>query len=376
MSVVTSRSPTPTVPVARPSGRSRISALDTARGLAVIGMISVHTLDFPELTWSDPAHWYGITQGRSSILFAVLGGASLALMTGRTRPPTGPDLLTARLRVIVRAVLLFALGGLLMATTTSVAVILEYYAVLFVLAVPFLTWRPRRLIMAAIAWAVVMPTLVWAIAGVLPAETLSTGGIVELAFTGTYPAFLWVSFLLLGLAIGRSDLSAMRTRRLLLGWGSLAAFLGYSIAWVATYFWGPTAEQWQRFDAAATDQGAARPQLGFNFLLNAEPHSGTTFEIIGSAGVAAAIIGLLLHLPPMLTRILAPLTAIGLIPLSIYTGHVVSLAIWDPEMGTPNFFFASIGVAVIAAWVWTRHFGRGPMERLMTRITNAAVRVP
>ncbi|MFI9510786.1 heparan-alpha-glucosaminide N-acetyltransferase domain-containing protein [Nocardia sp. NPDC052566] len=365
----------------RTSDPSRISALDTARGLAVIGMIAAHTLGYGDLTWSDPGHWHTIASGRSSILFAVLGGASLALMTGRMTPPTGADLVAARLRVIVRACLLFLIGGILTATGTEVAVILEFYAVMFVLAVPFLTWPPRKLLTAAAVWAVAAPVLLWWLYSVLPESARMAGGIVNLGITGTYPAALWVVFILIGLAIGRSDLTAPLTRKRLLGWGIAAAVIGYGGAWLATWLFVPQDNAFTDFAYTDADTGGTvdadkvdLPDPGFTSLLNAEPHSGTTFEILGSAGVAAAILGLLLICQPVLGRFLAPITAIGYMPLTVYTGHVVSLAIWESNADSPALFLSSVAIAAAGSLLWIHYFGRGPLERAMTWVTKAAVR--
>ncbi|MET9488204.1 heparan-alpha-glucosaminide N-acetyltransferase domain-containing protein [Nocardia sp. NPDC006630] len=68
---------------------SRLVALDVARGLAVLGMIVAHVGVTRDLAWADPGSWLSIANGRSSILFATLAGMSLALMSGRERPPAG-----------------------------------------------------------------------------------------------------------------------------------------------------------------------------------------------------------------------------------------------------------------------------------------------
>ena len=67
--------------------------------------------------------------GRSSILFAVLAGVSLALLSGRTDPVRGDDLVRARTRILVRAAWVFAIGGALEALGTDVDIILGVYAV-------------------------------------------------------------------------------------------------------------------------------------------------------------------------------------------------------------------------------------------------------
>ena len=87
----------------------------------------------------------------------MLAGVSLALLTGRTVAPTGADLVRGRIRLLVRAAWVFGIGIALEALDTDIDVILGVYAILFVLALPFLRWSPRRLLLAAAALAVLTP---------------------------------------------------------------------------------------------------------------------------------------------------------------------------------------------------------------------------
>src|SRR3954471_19532701 len=153
----------PPGPVARraPEGRplsraGRVTGLDVARALAVFGMLGAHFGGVPADVDAAPSSWLGAVNGRSAILFAVLAGVSVALLTGRTVVPAGADLVGARTRLLVRAAWVFGIGVVLAALDT-VDVILGVYGVLFVLALPFLRWPPRRLLLAAAALAVLTP---------------------------------------------------------------------------------------------------------------------------------------------------------------------------------------------------------------------------
>ncbi len=142
--------------IARPGttgGRGRIAGLDVARGLAVLGMFAAHMRLGGDLH-PDPSSWAAVVDGRSSILFATLAGVSVALLSGRSHPPEGLDLARVRLRILVRALWVFAIGWFLELLDTFVAVILGVYAVLFLLVLPFLRWPVRRLLaLAAIVQA-------------------------------------------------------------------------------------------------------------------------------------------------------------------------------------------------------------------------------
>ena len=130
----------------------RVVGLDVARALAVFGMLGAHVGAVASDVGLLPSSWLGVVNGRSSILFAVLAGISVALLSGRTVPVHGDDLVRARVRIFVRAAWVLVIGGALEALGTDIDIILGVYAVLFVLALPFLRWPPRRLLLAAGVW--------------------------------------------------------------------------------------------------------------------------------------------------------------------------------------------------------------------------------
>ncbi|MDQ2624196.1 MAG: heparan-alpha-glucosaminide N-acetyltransferase domain-containing protein, partial [Actinomycetota bacterium] len=126
-------------------GPRRVIGVDLARGLAMIGMFGAH-LNVPrEVTVADPSTYLALVHGRSAILFALLAGVSLAIVTGGPTPQTGRAVVDFRLKTLVRAIALFALGGLLSMLGTPVAVILEAYAAMFVLALLVMSWSAKRL---------------------------------------------------------------------------------------------------------------------------------------------------------------------------------------------------------------------------------------
>ncbi|MFC9998115.1 heparan-alpha-glucosaminide N-acetyltransferase domain-containing protein [Nocardia sp. NPDC127526] len=344
----------PVAATAPPS--SRIVALDAARGLAVLGMIVAHIGVTRTLAWNDPGSWLSIAHGRSSILFATLAGVSIALLTGHENPPTGTRLVSARLRILVRAIVLFAAGGLLTALGTGISVILQTYALLFALCIPFLRWTPRRLLILAAAWSVLAPPLTVWLSHLLPdtcapmAETCSGAQITDLAVLGDYPGLVWITFALTGLAIGRSDLRSLALRNRLIAAGIALMILGYGAAWLLSDPVSPEDSDWAQ-------------------LRTAEPHSGTTFEIAGSLGFALTVLGLLLYLAPRIRPLLFPIAAVGSIPLTAYAGHIIALRfLRDLELtdNTPLAVFVTVTLAASTLWVLV--LGRGPLERVMTWI--------
>ncbi len=117
--------------------------VDVARGIAVFGMIAVHTGITASLDLLDPRTWAALAEGRSSILFAVVAGISVAFAAGGGERPTGEALRSARLRMAGRAIAVLAIGLLLELLGSDIVVILSVYGVLFLLVIPFLGLRRR-----------------------------------------------------------------------------------------------------------------------------------------------------------------------------------------------------------------------------------------
>jgi uncharacterized membrane protein len=138
---------------------SRLAGVDLARGLAVLGMLSAHLLAIEAFDPDAPETWIDIVNGRSSILFAVLAGVSLALISGGATPVDGERLRIVRGRTAVRSAVLWTIGIALIVTGVPVYVILPAYAILFLLALPFLRLRAPALWTIAAALALTMPLL-------------------------------------------------------------------------------------------------------------------------------------------------------------------------------------------------------------------------
>ena len=326
----------------------RIVGVDVARGLAVLGMFAAHLAHTEDFDWAQPAGWADLVNGRSSILFALLAGVSLAIMSGGERPVGGAELRRARSRILMRALVLFGLGLILTLPPTNVAVILHYYAVCFVLALPWLRVPARVLIPVALLIGVIVPLLI------APLRAAPLGGLPELAAfaldllaTGHYPALLWIGFVLAGLAIGRMRLDAPSVQWALLGCGAAIAAAGYG--------------------AGALLGGAGPASL--------QPHSGTTFEVLGSGGFAVAVLALCLLAQRIRMLLLLPIAAVGSMALTAYTGQL--LAIWllqlpvPGEPGSLGWLWFSLAVIVLCtAWVLT--LGKGPLERGMAWLADRA----
>jgi uncharacterized membrane protein YeiB len=355
----TAPSPSPQRPSDR---RGRIVGLDVARALAVFGMLGAHLGVVAPDVAASPSTWSGVVNGRPSILFAVLAGISVALLSGRTTPVSGEDLVRARVRILVRAAWVFAIGGALEALGTDIDVILGVYAVLFVLALPFLRWSPRRLLLAAGVLAVVTPPADLVLTQFVVATDAYDTPFVSLAVTGAYPALIWWTFLLVGLAVGRCDLTTTPARTRLVAAGTGLAIVGYGGGWLSTQWWAAgQAQTWPVEDTTRPEE--SDPVL----LTGAFPHTGTTFEIVGSVGVALIVIAMCLIVADRLPRTVFPLAAVGSMALTTYAGGIVAVAVTGTLDYTTNRpWLIYVVVTTAAATLWRLFLGRGPLERLLT----------
>ncbi|MEX5720105.1 heparan-alpha-glucosaminide N-acetyltransferase domain-containing protein [Geodermatophilus maliterrae] len=339
----------------------RIGGLDVARGLAVLGMFGAHLGDTGDLGW-DPATWRALADGRSSILFATMAGISIALLSGGRDRLGGRELARARTRVLVRAAWVFAIGGVLELLGTFVAIILGVYAVLFVLALPFLRWPPARLLLAAGVVVLAAPPLTLAVGQYATEHDEEGDAFVFLLVTGYYPAAVWLAFVLVGLAVGRLDLGAARVRAGLVAAGSAAAVLGYLGGWLSTRELAP-GERPAGIEAGFGSSGEWDPA----WFAGAQPHSSTPFEVVGSGGFAVAVIGVCLVLADLLPRLTYPLASVGALALSVYTAQIVAIRVVEAESSADWGQWVRFSLtAVLLATAWRLRLGRGPLERLLT----------
>ena len=370
----------------------RIVGVDIARCLALLGMMATHIL--PGVVDGEVPLAHQVAAGRSSAVFAVLAGLSLTLVAGnggflRGRPWRGMLAGT-----VVRAAMLAFVGLLLGEVGSGIAVILVYYAVLFVAAVPFMALRTPVLVAVTIAWIVLSPLLShWlrgrtAITSYEVPRLGSLGAPVELLrdllLTGYYPVLTWVSYVLVGLLIGRVDLRSGRTSLLLASIGGAAAVLAWQLS---DRLVGPADV---RADLIRTFEGAGwRGDLDITlanglygvtptgspwWLAVRAPHSGTSPDLLMTIGSALLVLGVCLVVGRWAPRVLGIAFGAGAMTFSLYTLHVLlrSEGAWDGD-GVGTFLGQAALVLVIGAAFRLAGL-RGSLEMLTGELSNSARR--
>ncbi|MDR1427995.1 MAG: DUF418 domain-containing protein [Bifidobacteriaceae bacterium] len=368
-------------PGAGRTGRVRLRGIDMARGLAVFGMFAAHIGPGVEVG-GVIGPLMELTHGRSSILFAILAGISLALMTGGSSPtvPTGRRKKMAA--IAIRAVLLLLIGVGLTALSTPVSVILAYYGAFFLIALPFLWLRPRTLCVIGAVTAIVapvasVPARLWLYgSGAIdvvtrfdPLAPWSRDRLIDLVLTGQYPAVTWMPFLLVGLALGRLSIGRI-SRRVLIATGVGLAVLGYGSAAIAMRVANrATGLTLDALGEMSQDPFTMNPAWEWRVLLSAGEHTGSTFEIVGGIGVSLIVVWACLWLTERFPRTTWPITAVGTMSLTVYTLHVVAIYAVPAAglAGTVWVLLAFIAGATLIAIVWLRFVRRGPLETVLHR---------
>lgn len=344
-------------------------------------MMAIHVLPEHDLD-GDTSVAYVLAHGRSAAAFAFLAGVGLALATARARAGPRDQWPGVRAAVAVRGLAIGVIGLLLGYLDSGVAVILAYYAVFFLFAVPLLWLRTGTLAVLALVAAVAVPIGSHAVRGVLPEAGAANPTftalvqdpvrlLVELTVTGYYPVLTWMTYLCAGLAVGRLTLRSTRVAAGLLGGGAVLAAAASGLSWtLLNVFGGREAiaaaafvTDPERLDSLVTSgQYGTTPTTTWWWLSVAAPHSSTPFDMLHTTGVAVALLGAALLVSRVAGPALVPLAAAGAMTLTLYSAHVVLLA--SPYLpGEPVTSYAVQVLGALAlATAWRAAMGRGPLE--------------
>ncbi len=379
---------------------ARIVGIDLARCLALLGMITAHLVDEGAAA-EQVSGWFQLTSGRSAALFAVLAGVSIALVT---RDRGDRNMHRLRRALVARALVIAVLGLALGVPDSGLAVILTYYGVLFLVAVPVITWSARSLALLALGWGLLSPVISLLLRRHLPVSTYAVPDpgtltdplqlLSELTVTGYYPVLTWATYLWAGMAIGRLPLRTTQVRRwlILLGaWLGVAALAVDRVVLsrasvraelVASYDrWEPV-QTWADLDRVLqTGLYGTTPTGSFAWLWVWSPHSGSVVDLAHTVGCSMFLIGMALLVVALVGRSGSPVVRVlagpGTMTLTLYAAHIVVVSLgrggaatagvpWSLELGWHLVGALLIG-AVFALARW-----RGPLEWLVSQVSTRA----
>lgn len=416
-----------------PRRRVRYIGVDLARFIAIAGMMASHLVAIraflpdvvdPELAIVKSVNL--VTSGGPAALFAVLGGVSIVFAT-RSQLRDGS---TGRAiaSVAVRGVVLVVLGVLLGFVGNSIIVILAYYGVAMLLVAPLVA--ARSWVIATIAGVLgllsgwvninVRYSLGVPVEGPhFSAEFFAADpmmGLRALLLTGEYPAVTWVTYLLVGMLLGRALTSA--TSRGSLGrtamWIASIGAMVFVVAQLISTWALANLDKFGVIESGNLEEvqdylmqyggGGAPPSRNLFVHLIAVPHSGSVMDLLRTIALALMLIGLLVYLcdreRPQRTSEAAPggvgarlidvVRATGAAPLTIYTLHIVVSGLlqgayfsqteaWATADQIPwwaagaGAFALQIAGALAIGAVLSATKKRGPLEALLSNIVRIVV---
>lgn len=340
--------------------RRRLNGVDLARGAAIVGMLARHVGPVPREEPIASLGWfYTRAEGRAAVLFVLVAGVGIALLASRR------DARWVRARLLYRTLWLLPVGLLLMRLDSGIATILAYYAIYFLILVPFVAVRDRTLLLWAGALGVVGPAARLTIRVFAPEMITSLGGtssngVLHFLVTGVYPAVTFIPPMLLGMWLGRRLLRASArgdgdVRRLAL---QLVVVGAAAVATVTA------------ITVLLRTAGVQPMPRGWSFAWTASAHTEMPLALITATGGAIAVLGLSLLVADRFPRATWPGTAFGRLALTIYVGHVIAFAALPGRLeaatvpGGIAIVTAITLVGTVTAVLWLRVLPRGPLESL------------
>ncbi|MEP1328113.1 DUF418 domain-containing protein [Pseudophaeobacter sp.] len=337
----------------------RLHGLDIARFLAFCGMVLVNFRIAAQVT---PGNDFASVltnslEGRASALFVILAGIGLSLGHAKAGK-------SSKLVLLARAGFLLAIG--LVNLLIFEADILHYYALYFLVALPFVSAPDRSLWIAALgAVALGFLGLIfldyeahWNWETLAYADFWTLEGFLRHSFfNGWHPVFPWVAFVFFGMWIGRQDLYQKTIQNRLILWGLIAGALG-----------------------SVPGHLVQDPDLAS--LLGTASLPPGPFYILTAGGSALVMIGAMLRLGAGLHRlgIAEWLAAPGRMALSLYVAHILlgmgtleAMGQLDGSLTTEQIFGFSLGfcaLSMLLTWIWMLISPHGPLESLMRRCTE------
>ena len=361
---------------------SRIQGFDIARALAIFGMITVnYRATFP-ITADGPAwlEWMaGQVNGRAAALFVFLAGIGISLLSRRGRMAEDADLIRAdRMNLLRRSLFLLAIGFWFRQYWEYD--ILHFYGVYLLIAAAVLTRSNRALLVFALLATIVFPFLYYVLPEQLGITFWATTNVftpreilIDLFFQGYHPVMPWVAFMLIGMMVGRLDLTDAAIRRRLLIGGVGIALAAEAIAYLFLNM-GVFKLMEDLFPMLDLEEGSVS--------LDSAPYPPMPLFVAVGVGWAMAIVSLCLSFGDRFAdrRWIMPLVHTGQLALTIYILHG-TIGIWAVEwagvkpartlgwvIGYSAILYA---ILILLATLWRRRFERGPVEAIMRRLTDS-----
>lgn len=361
---------------------ARIQGFDLARAVAVMAMVVINYTSLMEIgtfspKWMDQA--VDFLFGRAATVFIILSGISIALIFNRSAADASADAIR---RYLTARSLLMLLAGVLLWHWWA-ADILHFYAVYIALGMILATTSNRRLRQLLIVIVLLSMPICAALTVAYDFADRNDvfegqGAVLRLAAdyltSRYYPLLPWFGYFLLGILLGRREMSGrvFYGRLFLVSLFACLAIELFSSAMLSLA---------ERYDLEIECDW----RLAF---LRSEAFPATPLFVLSSAASGVALISFcrLAADAYASSPILASVCSFGKLSLTLYIGHLLlgfGVVAWVEGHGGrvgPTGMLAVAALFCLAgiffATSWCRRFKRGPLESLFYRISRLAVAPP
>lgn len=291
---------------------NRLMALDAVRGLAVIGMFVQH---FALNQWNK------FVSGNTMILFILCSGISYTLMAqGMERKAMGAQVFRARM--LARSVFIDLTGYLILMLNGPFGVVLQAYAMLFLLALPLARCSAKKLAAVSAVCFVICPPLMLIGMSLLEGTAL----LADIA-GGPLSALAWLPVFAAGMAIGRLNLRSAATAVRLAVTGAVILIPVKLFAVFALPEIYRTFCDWLvQFSSAAAslpDPYAVWPRNTlaplWQMLFLDAPQGGSSFKLLIGMGGSLILLAVILLLEKKIVLALRPFANVGRVALTLYS---------------------------------------------------------
>ncbi len=350
-----------------PAQPKRVQALDVTRGIAVFGMIY---MNFKISVLQDYVEGYSFLssqEGRFGALFIFLAGMGISLMNRKAAADT--ELLVGNRRKLVKRALYLLVLGMLFSLYWQ-ADIFHFYAFYIFISIPLIRFSGRTLFRLAF-----FPPLVFLLLFLLGNweagwnwETMQytdfyslPGFFRNLVFNGFHPVFPWISFLFLGMSMGKADLT---NQRMQIRHGVVSAIVLVAAEGISTM----TAGSLENFEWAIFLSTRAMPPMPL-FVISAGAQNILILSIVllftGKTASGSRIMNSLSETGKMVMTHYIVHLFLGLLPLLLLQKYV--------QISGGFVLFYSLGYFILTirlTAVWRKRFAHGPFEMLMRKISG------
>lgn len=362
--------------------KNRIVGYDLARGLSLFGMLIINYWCLMGERNSDPqwlVYILGLIQGRSAALFVVLAGIGISLLSRQACMTKDADVLRSiRHSILKRALFLYIIG--LLNCILWPSDILHFYGVYFAIGACLLSAPNHRLGAVAILSITTFSLLSfmvgfdrswdWDLKTVK--DLLDILKIVcHLLFSGQYPVFPWLAFLITGMWLGRQNLYDVVFRRRCLLAGLRIFVVSESLSWIIFHI--------------SSHQQYCLDVEEFLLWLAIEPWEPMPLFVFSAIGTSCSLIIVSIMLAERFkdNAWLLAFSAVGRMTLTLYIAHIllgwVFLQVMD-LFGWHMYLFTLWGSllfytgGMLFACQWKNKHERGPLEWAMRRFALFSIR--